>query len=85
MRINLLYFASVRETAGKSSEILTLAQTPATVATLQKVLSTPPHPLATLLQQQQNIKFAVNQKFANADTPLSDNCEVAIFPPVTGG
>jgi molybdopterin converting factor small subunit len=28
---------------------------------------------------------AVNQVMANDDTPLVDECEVAFFPPVTGG
>jgi molybdopterin synthase sulfur carrier subunit len=31
------------------------------------------------------IRFAVNQEFANLNHPVTDNDEVAVFPPVTGG
>jgi len=32
-----------------------------------------------------NLRFAVNQDMARADTPVHDGDEVAFFPPVTGG
>jgi molybdopterin synthase sulfur carrier subunit len=31
------------------------------------------------------VRVAVNQVMANDDTPLPGDCEVAFFPPVTGG
>ena len=30
-------------------------------------------------------RIAVNQEMANGLTALADGCEIAIFPPVTGG
>jgi phage-related protein len=31
------------------------------------------------------LRVACNQQMADAATPLSDGCELAFFPPVTGG
>jgi molybdopterin converting factor small subunit len=31
------------------------------------------------------LRMAVDHAVARADTPLADGCEVAFFPPVTGG
>lgn len=85
MQIHLLYFASIRETVGSDGETLTLNEDTATVATLCDALRTRNPVWETLLAGAKPVKFAVNQEYAAAATPLSDNCEVAIFPPVTGG
>ena len=89
MKINLLYFAAIRESVGYGSEALTLSEediaSGATVATLCNVLRARNPVWNTLLADDKPVKFAVNQEYATAATRLSDNCEVAIFPPVTGG
>ena len=37
------------------------------------------------LGRSRNIRMAVNQDIASADTAVKDGDEIAFFPPVTGG
>ncbi|MFA7291385.1 MAG: molybdopterin converting factor subunit 1 [Rhodocyclaceae bacterium] len=82
--IKILYFASLREKLGSSGESLEL---PAGVDSVGDVLIT----LAARggewasLATVKNLKSAVNQEMARADSPVKDGDEVAFFPPVTGG
>lgn len=84
MNINVLYFARLREVFGIGSESLTLPDD-ARVDTLLDLLRRRGDVWADNLAPQRAFRVAVNQDVANADTPLSDHAEVAIFPPVTGG
>jgi len=79
--IELLYFARLRETLGKSGE--TLDTTPPTVADLMAELSARGEPWSGALSGK--VLVAVNQEMALPDTALSDGDEVGLFPPVTGG
>ena len=83
--IDLLYFAWVRERIGRDGETLPCPAGVATVADLLDwlVARSPAH--AAALADRSAIRVAVDQAFAGLDTPVSDGCEVAIFPPVTGG
>lgn len=85
MNIHLLYFASVREQVGCAGETFALDAPSATLETLTAALRARGGEWEVLLDGTRPIKFAVNQQFAAPDTPLADGCEVAIFPPVTGG
>jgi molybdopterin synthase sulfur carrier subunit len=82
--IKILYFANLREKLGSSGESLEL---PAGVDSVGDVLIT----LAARggewasLATVKNLKSAVNQEMARADSPVKDGDEVAFFPPVTGG
>lgn len=84
MKIRLLYFASVREKLGSGGETITLDAPAPTLATLCDALRARGESWQQLLGGG-TIKFAVNQQFADMDTLLTEECEVAIFPPVTGG
>ncbi|HMM54891.1 MAG TPA: molybdopterin converting factor subunit 1 [Candidatus Desulfobacillus sp.] len=84
MSLKVLYFASLRETLGQSSEQLAL---PAGVASVGQLHA---HLLERggawqALAGTKNLRVAVNQDMATMDTPLRDGDEVAFFPPVTGG
>lgn len=85
MRVQVLYFAGIREAAGSSGETLTLTQTAPTVQDLCAQLRAQGGAWERILSGAAPVKFAVNQQFAELTTPLSEGCEVAIFPPVTGG
>ncbi len=83
--ITLLYFARLRETFGKASEMIAL---PADVATLEGVratLAARGGAWAHELAAGRAFRAAVNQDIAGADTHVKDGDEVAFFPPVTGG
>jgi molybdopterin synthase sulfur carrier subunit len=83
--MQLLYFARVREQIGLGAEDVTL---PADVATVGQLLDwlaarSPGH--AAALADRSAIRVAVDQDFAQPDTPITGAAEIAIFPPVTGG
>lgn len=83
MKIQLRYFASLRETIGVGSE--SLETSAADVATLRQVLIARGGPHAECLALGLPVRVAVNQVMASDTTPLVGDCEVAFFPPVTGG
>jgi molybdopterin synthase sulfur carrier subunit len=83
MKINVLYFARLRETFGMATETLELA--PGTVADLLAGLRARGKPWSDELSGERAFRIAVNQDIADPDTALNDRDEVAIFPPVTGG
>ena len=77
MSIQVKYFASLRETLGRSSDEVTLSGT----ATVEDIWNQ-----ATKdLQRPEQILVAVNQEYANFSKQVCDGDEVAFFPPVTGG
>ena len=84
MNVNVLYFARLREVFGVNTETLVL-QEDASVDTLLDLLRQRGDVWADNLAPQRAFRVAVNQDVAQADTPLNDGAEVAIFPPVTGG
>lgn len=83
--IDLVYFAWVRERIGLDGETLPLPQEGMTVAELLDWLAARSLGHAAALSDRSAIRVAVDQEFANSDTPVADSVEVAIFPPVTGG
>jgi molybdopterin synthase sulfur carrier subunit len=83
--IDLLYFAWVRERIGVDGETLPFPAEVATVADLFDWLTTRSPAHAAALADRSALRVSVNQVFAQPDTPVTDGCEVAIFPPVTGG
>ncbi|PWF43689.1 molybdopterin converting factor subunit 1 [Massilia glaciei] len=85
MNINLRFFASVRETVGVSEESLTLPAGVTTVGAVRELLAARGGAWAEALAPRHTLRTAHNQVMCPADTELSDDCEVAFFPPVTGG
>lgn len=85
MNIKLLYFAKLREQLGTSEETLDLPEGAAMVAMLLDVLRARGGIWAAALAAGGNFRVAVNQELASMTTPLANDDEVAIFPPVTGG
>lgn len=82
--VKLLFFASLRETLGVSAEAWPLPGDMVEVASLRAFLAERGSPWTVLLDDK-NIRVAVNQVMAGADSPIVDGDEVAFFPPVTGG
>lgn len=83
MKINVLYFARLRETFGTAAEAIELPA--GTVADLLDNLRGRGKPWSDELSGQRAFRVAVNQDIAGPDTVLTDRDEVAVFPPVTGG
>jgi molybdopterin converting factor subunit 1 len=78
-KIQVRYFAILREQAGKTEEaVSTTATTPAALFTeLQKRY---PFTLAT-----EQLKVAINAEFRDWHTQLRDGDSVVFIPPVAGG
>lgn len=83
--MKLLYFAWVKQKIGIGDEDITLPDEVNTLEQLVFWLSQLGPNYRDALADLSIIRFAVNQEFANLEHPVTDNDEVAIFPPVTGG
>lgn len=83
MKLQLLYFARLREEFGLAQEELAL--TGDSVADLLHTLRERGGDWARELASGRAFRVAVNQDLANQETRLNEGDEVAIFPPVTGG
>ena len=85
MRLRLLYFARLREALGIDREDVTVPESVEDVAALTAWLRARGGAWTSELAAGRAYRVAVNQDMAHAGTRLSDEAEVAIFPPVTGG
>lgn len=82
MSIQVLYFASLRETFGTAGESV---QPPAGIDTVGALRDWLVGQGRAALATVKNLRCAVNQDMADAATAVRDGDEVAFFPPVTGG
>lgn len=83
MKITVRYFASLREAMGQSSESLDTQA--ATLGQLRDALLQRPGEGAAALARGRAVRMALNQVMSDESAALSEGCEVAFFPPVTGG
>lgn len=83
--MTLLYFAWVRQKTGLSEESLARPAAVKTVADLVRMLAARGEGFAEAFADPARLRAAVNQEHVGFDAPLSDEDEVAFFPPVTGG
>ncbi len=85
MNITLRFFASVREILGTSQEALALPAHVTTVGELRAFLIARGGVWADGLAEGRSLRMACNQIMCQPDAALTEACEVAFFPPVTGG
>jgi molybdopterin synthase sulfur carrier subunit len=83
MKVSARYFAAVREAVGAGSE--TLDTQAATLGALRDELIARGEPYAQALARGKAVRVALDQVMSAEDAALRDGCEVAFFPPVTGG
>ena len=81
--VTLKYFASIREAIGSSSERVS-TQAP-TLKALRDELIARSGPYAEVLAHGRAVRMALNQDLCEETAALREGCEVAFFPPVTGG
>ena len=83
MKVQVRYLASIREAIGQGSEpVQTQA---ATVGALRDELIARGGAHADSLARGKAVRAALNQAMCDDTAALVDGCEVAFFPPVTGG
>jgi molybdopterin synthase catalytic subunit len=81
MHIRLRFFASVRERLRRSEATCVLPDG----ATVGDLLDQLCHEYTALAEVRGALRVAVNQEYVDPQHPLSDNDEVALIPPVSGG
>ena len=85
MKVTVKYFASIRESAGTECEVMELDPMPITVDALRAMLCERGPNMGEALSTDRVVRTAVNMELRSGSYLLHDGCEVAFFPPVTGG
>ncbi|MGN6666698.1 MAG: molybdopterin converting factor subunit 1 [Trinickia sp.] len=85
MKIELRYFASVREAVGLAEEAVDVPQGVATIGDVRAWLRMRGGAWAEALAEGRALRTACNHTMTDAAARLTEGCEVAFFPPVTGG
>ena len=83
MNLRIRYFASIREAVGQGSEALQTRSE--TLGALRDELIARGGPYAAALARGKVVRMALDQVMSDEAAPLREGCEVAFFPPVTGG
>jgi molybdopterin converting factor subunit 1 len=81
MRVRVKLFAAARELAGTGEVVLEVADG-ATVDNLQRALLTDVPALENIVS---HARWAVDAEFAAGDSVVTEQAEVALIPPVSGG
>ena len=81
MPIKVLYFASLREEIGRSSDEIDLSQLQVTSLTVEQLWEQATG--ESILPE--TLLVSVNQEYRDSQYLLNEGDEVAFFPPVTGG
>jgi molybdopterin synthase sulfur carrier subunit len=81
--LRVRYFASIREALGQGSEPLQTRS--GTLGALRDELIARGEPYASALARGKVVRMALDQEMSDESAALREGCEVAFFPPVTGG
>ena len=81
MRVRVLFFGILKDIVGRPEESLEIEPN-STLATLFELYSAR---FETLRDKRPSILFARNREFATPETVLTENDEIALLPPVSGG
>ena len=79
------YFSWIKEHIGESEEQIELPDHIKNVNELINYLNEIDEKYNLIFEKKEIIKIAVNKKYSSFDAKISDNDEIAFFPPVTGG
>ena len=83
MKVSIKYFASIREAIGQGGELRETSAS--TLAALRDELLAAGPVHAASLARGKAVRMAINQVMSDESAALGEGCEVAFFPPVTGG
>ena len=83
--MKILYFAKIKEVIGKSEDSITIKEQ-TTVKDIVEKLKLINESYKLAFQDLKNIKCSVNCNYIDSfQTKVTNNDEIAFFPPVTGG
>lgn len=83
MKVQVRYFASIREVLGVGESIEVSAAMTVSDVRDRLIASSAAH--ATALARGRALRSALNQALCDESAVVTDDAEVAFFPPVTGG
>jgi sulfur-carrier protein len=83
MKLTVKYFASIREALGQGSEMVDTSAD--SLAALRDELVARGGAYAESLARGKAVRVALDQVMSDESAALREGCEVAFFPPVTGG
>jgi|TARA_B100001093_G_C26016824_1_gene672149 molybdopterin synthase sulfur carrier subunit len=83
--MKILYFSWLKEKIGTNSEEIDKPIKVETVMDLIQFLKNISKGHEDAFTHLKSVKVAVNKNFANFETEINNNDEIAFFPPVTGG
>ena len=79
------YFSWIKEHIGKSEELIELPDNVKNISELISYLNNLNDNYKKVFVKKDLIKIAVNRTYGSVETKISNNDEIAFFPPVTGG
>ena len=82
--MKIIYFANLRQIIGIDHEKLSIKENYSVVQVIE-LLKLKGEKYNRAFKNLENIKCSVNCKFVDFDKIVTNNDEVAFFPPVTGG
>lgn len=85
MKIDIRYFASLREAVGLAGESLEVPADVANLGQLRRFLQARGGAWEGALADQRALRMAQNHAVCESGTSLIEGAEIAFFPPVTGG
>jgi molybdopterin synthase sulfur carrier subunit len=83
--VRLIYFAWIRERIGRAEDAFEVPPSVINLGQLLDWLAARGPGYKAALSDRRAIRMAMDQEFAGPDQALTPGCEVALFPPVTGG
>ena len=85
MKLELRFFASLREALSVSQETIEVPASVKTISDLRLYLIERGNTWAEVLAEGKVLRCALNHHMVDPSTLLKEGDEVAFFPPVTGG
>jgi sulfur-carrier protein len=85
MKVELRFFASVREQLGVANEAVVVPDTVVNVGDVRAWLRMRGGVWAEALAEGRALRMACDHVMTDASERITEGCEVAFFPPVTGG
>ncbi len=79
------YFSWIRDHVGKSEEKIELPENVTTINELIDHLNNINEQYKLAFSKRALIKIAINKTYSSIDAKISNDDEIAFFPPVTGG
>ena len=83
--MKIRYFAWLRDHTGHGQEEMPCPSHVKTISDLISHLEDQDQKYKMAFAQKQVIRVAINHEFASIDDAVTDQDEIAFFPPVTGG